>query len=78
MEMESTMTKTITLAIGENGELNIILGGEIPSAQGVMVCRAAADWFQQQAIEAEVQRRLEAARQEEQENEKPPPQPSPE
>ena len=32
---------------------------------------------QQQAIEAEVQRRLEAARQEEQENEKPPPQPSP-
>lgn len=55
------MNTTITLVISEEGHLSIIMGGEIAPARGAQICLAAANWFQEQAIEAEVQRRVEEA-----------------
>jgi hypothetical protein len=50
--------RTITLVLGEGGQIQIIVGGELSPAEGVIACRAAADWFQGQAVEAEVARRV--------------------
>ena len=45
----------------KKGNYSVILGGDVDPREGVVACAAAADWFREQAIEAEVERRLAAA-----------------
>lgn len=56
------INRTVTLVLGEQGQVQIIVGGELTPAEGVTACRAAADWFQEQAVQAEVKRRVEEMR----------------
>jgi hypothetical protein len=58
------MDRTITVVLRDEGRLSIFTGGAIPPLEGADACQAAARWFQQQAIEAEVQRRLEESQKE--------------
>lgn len=59
---------TITIVLQEqNGQTAVhhIVGGEIPPAVAASACRFTAAQFDQLAIEAEVQRRLDELREEE-------------
>jgi hypothetical protein len=53
------INRTVTLVLGGEGQIQIIVGGEMTPGEGVNACRAAADWFQAQGVEAEVARRVE-------------------
>jgi hypothetical protein len=62
------MPTTITILLQQNEEgqttISHFVGGDIEPSAAANVCRMVAGQFDQDAIEAEVQRRLEAAREE--------------
>ena len=49
--------KVVTLTLDDRGHMNILPGDGLTPADGLQLCQAARDWFQEQAIRAEVERR---------------------
>ena len=49
--------RVVTLTLDDRGQMNILPGDGLTPADGLQLCQAARDWFQEQAIRAEVERR---------------------